>query len=176
MNFSPQELLVDLGVVGILLLAGQIMRSKLRIVQRLFLPASVTGGCIGLVLGPNGAGLLPVSMAASSYPGILIGLVFATLPFASRFVRPRAVTGRIATLWAYSSLTILLQWGVGILFATIALRAIWVDLSPGFGAMIAVGFVGGHGTAAAMATMFADLGWPDAHSLLMTSATMGILT
>ena len=176
MNLSPMELFVDLGMAGILLLVGQLLRSRVRIVQRLFLPASVTGGCLGLALGPNGADLLPISAAAGTYPGILIGLVFATLPFASHHTSLRSVSGRIASLWAYSSLTILLQWGVGILFATFVLQTIWSDLNPGFGALLAGGFVGGHGTAAALGSMFGDLGWSDAGSLAMTSATVGILS
>lgn len=159
-----------------LLLIGQLMRSRLRIFQRLFLPASVSGGCIGLALGPNGADFLPVSETAAKYPGILIGLVFATLPFASRHIGFRSISARITALWMYSSITILLQWAVGILFTTFFLQMVWSELSPGFGALIAGGFVGGHGTAAALGSMFANLGWPEGESLAMTSATVGILS
>jgi ESS family glutamate:Na+ symporter len=176
MTFTPWQVFVDLGFAAVLLLAGQLLRSNVRIAQRMFLPASVIGGFIGLALGPNGADLLMMSDAFSAYPGILIALIFASLPFAAKPVGFKAVSGRLADLWAFSSTAILLQWGVGILFTTLVLRSVWGELSPGFGALIAAGFVGGHGTAAAMGETFGDLGWPEAGSLAMTAATVGLLS
>ena len=56
MEFTPWTLLVDLGLAALLLLAGQIARAQLRPVQKLFLPASVIGGVLGLGLGTGGLG------------------------------------------------------------------------------------------------------------------------
>ena len=53
------------------------------LVQKLFLPANVLAGAAGLLLGPNGFAVLPLSSAIGTYPGILIALIFASLPFAS---------------------------------------------------------------------------------------------
>ena len=175
-TFTPWQLLVDFGFAAGLLLCGQIVRSNVSVVQRLFLPAGVIGGFLGLLLGPNGAGVLPMSTSIFVYPGMLIALVFATLPFASERVAFSRLSRRIADLWTFSSVAILLQWGVGILLTVGVLRVIWHDLNPGFGALIAGGFVGGHGTAAAMGESFIALGWPEARSLAMTSATVGILS
>ena len=86
MIFTPWQLFVDLGFAAVLLLVGQLLRSRVRLVQRMFLPASVIGGFIGLALGPNGADVLMMSAAFSAYPGILIALIFASLPFASEHV------------------------------------------------------------------------------------------
>jgi len=83
---------------------------------------------------------------------------------------------RLVHLWSFSTVAILGQWGVGILLAALVLRPFWPDLDPGFGALIAVGFVGGHGTAAAVGQVYAELGWPEAGPLAMTSATVGILS
>ena len=176
MDFTPWQLFVDVGFAALLLLFGQLVRSRVRSIQQLFLPASVVGGFFGLALGPNGADLLMMSASIATYPGILIALVFATLPFASEHVQFRALSRRVMDLWAFSSVAVLLQWGVGILFTVVALQTLWQELNPGFGALIAAGFVGGHGTAAAIGASFAELGWPQGGSLAMTSATVGILS
>ena len=176
MDLTPWQLFVDFGFAAVLLLLGQLIRSNVRFVQQLFLPASVVGGFLGLALGPNGAGLLAMSGSISAYPGILIALVFATLPFASEHVQFRALSRRVMDLWAFSSVAILLQWGIGILFTIVVLQTMWQEINPGFGALIAAGFVGGHGTAAAIGDSFGELGWPHGGSLAMTSATVGILS
>ena len=78
-------------------------------------------------------------------------------------------------LSGYSILAVLLQWGVGMVFALGLLSLAWPDLHPGFGTILAAGFVGGHGTAAAIGPAFAAGGWQDAQSLAMTSATVGVV-
>ena len=49
-------------------------------------------------------------------------------------------------------------------------------MHDGFGLLLAAGFVGGHGTAAAIGATFAQNGWEEATSLAMTSATVGIIS
>lgn len=176
MAVSPWEVFADFGIAALLLLVGQFARAKLGFVQRLFLPASVIGGFVGLALGPNGAGLLRLSGAFSLYPGILIALIFASLPFSSQQVSLRGASRQVTDMWAFSTTATVLQWGMGVLFTVVLLRPIWPSLNPGFGAILASGFVGGHGTAAAVGGTFDALGWPEATSLAMTSATVGILS
>ena len=69
-----------------------------------------------------------------------------------------------------------MQWAVGLLLTVYVLQWIWPDLHSGFSTILAAGFVGGHGTAAAIGSAFAELDWQDAQSLAMTSATVGILS
>ena len=176
MALSPWEVFADLGIAGLLLLTGQFLRSRLGLVQRLFLPASVIGGFIGLGLGPNGANVLKLSGVFSYYPGILIALVFASLPLSSERANLKGASRQLTDMWAYSTVITLLQWGLGVLFTVALLLHLWPSLNPGFGAVLASGFVGGHGTAAAVGETFRGLGWPEAGSLAMTSATVGILS
>ena len=49
------ELLCSLSIIGGLLLLGTFLRAKVKLFQKLFLPASVIGGFIGLLLGPRAA-------------------------------------------------------------------------------------------------------------------------
>lgn len=176
MILSPWEVFADLGIGGLLLLTGQLLRARVGLLQRLFLPASVIGGLLGLALGPNGAGVVPLSEAFPSYPGILIALVFAALPLSSERVDLKGASRPLTEMWGFSTVATLLQWGLGILCTLLLLRPLWPDLNPGFGAVLASGFVGGHGTAAAVGETFLGLGWNEATSLAMTSATVGILS
>ena len=176
MGFTAWTLFVDLGLAAVLLLVGQLIRAKVVFVQRLFLPANVVAGALALALGPNGAELMPFSQAIGVYPGILIALVFASLPFASTGSLLASNRRSVGELWSYSTATMCLQWGLGMLFGLVVLRWVWPGLHSGFGSILASGFVGGHGTAAAVGTAFADRGWDEAGSLAMTSATVGILS
>lgn len=169
----------DLGCVSVLLLAGLLARMWLVWVQRLFLPASVIAGFGGLLAGPNGLDALPFSPLLPQYPGVLITLVFAALPFTSQAFDWRTGSRRATELGAYSAALVLLQWGLGLAFSLTVLSLIWLDLPLGFGTILAAGFVGGHGTAAALGAAFNSLGeqsWPEAEALAMTSATVGILS
>ena len=51
---------------------------------------------------------------------------------------------------------------------------IW-DVPAGFGLILGAGFLGGHGTAAAVGEAFTNMGWEEATSLGYTSATIGLL-
>lgn len=176
MSFSPWMLFMDLGIVSGLILLGQLVRAKLRIAQELYLPASLIAGFLGLIFGPNGLGFLPFSGNIGIYPGILIALVFGALPLASEKASFREVYERVGNLWAYSQIGMILQWGGGALFGMFVLGAVWKNLNPAFGLMLASGFSGGHGTAAAMGAAFKGLGWEEAGTLAMTSATVGVVS
>lgn len=47
----------DFAVVSILLAIGYFLRMKVKLFQRLFLPASIIGGLVGLIIGPQILGL-----------------------------------------------------------------------------------------------------------------------
>ena len=175
MDFSPWVLFTDIGLVSLLLLAGTIIRAKVRFVQKLFLPASIIAGILGLALGPNGVGLLPFSDQIKVYPAILIAVIFGTLPLLSPRIDWNAIKTRVGSMWSFSQLAMVLMWGGGLLFAMLLINPFWNDIHDGFGLLLAAGFVGGHGTAAAIGSTFAQNGWAEATDLAMTSATIGII-
>ena len=175
MDFSPWVLFTDIGLVSLLLLAGTIIRAKVRFVQRMFLPASIIAGILGLALGPNGFGLLPFSGQIDVYPAILIAVIFGTLPLLSPKIDWNAIKTRVGSMWSFSQLAMVLMWGGGLFFALLVINPFWNDIHEGFGLLLAAGFVGGHGTAAAIGSTFAQNGWAEATDLAMTSATIGII-
>ncbi|UGB33232.1 sodium/glutamate symporter [Metabacillus sp. B2-18] len=176
MEFNAWSIFVDLGFVSILFLIGVILRSKVKFIQKLFLPAGIIAGLLGLLLGPNGVGFIPFSSQIGSYPGILIAVIFGALPLISPAVNWKVISKRVGSMWSYSQIVMICMWGGGLLFSLLVLNNIWGDLHSGFGLLLAAGFSGGHGTAAAIGAAFQSHGWENATSLAMTSATVGIIS
>lgn len=74
------DVVLDFGLMSALILAGQLLRAKVKFLQELFIPASLLAGIIGLICGPYGLGIIPFSEGFGSYSGALIVMVFAALP------------------------------------------------------------------------------------------------
>ena len=47
MEFTAYDLLVDVGWISVLLIVGNILRQRVRVLQQLLLPAPITAGLIG---------------------------------------------------------------------------------------------------------------------------------
>lgn len=176
-TFSPWVLLTDLGIISGLLLIGQLIRAKVKIIQQLFIPPSLLAGLLGLAFGPNGLDFLPLSNQVGTYAAVLIALVFGVLPLSSPKVSAKEVAGRVGPMWAYAQLGMLLQWALAGLFGLFVLKLIWPELNDSFGIMLSTGFYGGHGTAAAIGNAYANAtpAWEEAQSLGMTTATVGVV-
>ncbi len=171
-SFTPWSLFIDLGIISVLLLLAKWMRVRIKLIQELFIPPGLLAGVMALAFGPQGTGWLPLSSNTGTYAGILIALVFGSLPLLSSGTKGEGKS--VKALWAYSQIGMLLQWGVGGLLALLVLGKIWT-LQPGFGVSMPGGFCGGHGTAAAIGQAFDRLGYPDIMTLAMTAATVGII-
>ncbi len=173
--FTPWVLLTDLGIISALILVGKFIRVKVKLIQQLFIPPSLIAGVLGLAFGPNGLGWLPLSGSMGTYAAVLIALVFGALPLSSPKFSAKEVAGRVGPMWAYAQLGMLVQWGIMGLFGLFVLKLIWPELNDAFGVMLSTGFYGGHGTAAAIGEAFNGLGWDEAASLGMTTATIGVI-
>ena len=173
--FTPWVLLSDLGIISALLLVGKFIRVKVKLIQKLFIPPSLLAGVIGLAFGPNGLGWLPLSGSMGTYAAVLIALVFGALPLSSPKFTVKEVAGRVGPMWVYAQLGMLLQWALAGLFGLFVMKLIWPELNDAFGVMLSTGFYGGHGTAAAIGEAFNGLGWDEAASLGMTTATVGVI-
>lgn len=136
---------------------------------------SLIAGLLGLAFGPNGLGWIPLSNDLGTYAAILIALVFGALPLSSPNVSMKEVAKRVGPMWAYAQVGMLLQWALVGLFGLYVIKLIWPDLNDAFGIMLPTGFYGGHGTAAAIGSAFEGLGWDEARSLGMTTATVGVI-
>lgn len=173
--FTPWTFFTDLGLIFGLILIGKLIRVKVKIIQKLFIPPSLIAGLLGLAFGPNGLGWIPFTDNLGTYAAVLIALVFGALPLSSPKVSMKEVSDRVGPMWVFAQLGMLLQWALAGLFGLFVLKLIWPDLNDSFGVMLSTGFYGGHGTAAAIGSAYEGLGWDEARSLGMTTATVGVV-
>lgn len=167
-------LIIDVGIIGTLLLVGVVLRAYLRPLQWLLLPAPVIAGMLGFLLGPNMAGILPLSPMIGSYTTMLIAAVFASMAIAQDFTfskissEVRAFTGYGITMSAGQVL-------VGMLLALLVLDPLFD--SPNFmGLILFAAWSGGFGTSAAMGDVFASQGQAEVTSVAFSAATVGMLS
>ncbi|WP_445157288.1 sodium/glutamate symporter [Halomonas sp. E14] len=189
MTMTVGELFIALVLISLVLLASNAIRNVTPWLRRLFLPSSVIGGAILLLLGPEvagravtapfeeAAGLFPeyVFESWAALPGLLINVVFAAL-----FIG-RPIPG-LRTIWMRAGPQVVvgqtMAWGqyvVGLSLALIILAPVF-GMNPMAGALIEIGFEGGHGTAAGMADTFAELGFEEGADLALGLATVGIVS
>ena len=78
------DLLKSLSLLGLFLIIGFILRAKVKVFQKTFIPASVLGGTLLLILGPQVLNVLPTPSSWFDYyaiiPGILIVPVVTATP------------------------------------------------------------------------------------------------
>ncbi|SIS45498.1 glutamate:Na+ symporter, ESS family [Corynebacterium appendicis CIP 107643] len=173
MEFTPYDMLVDVGWISVLLIVGNILRQRVRVLQQLLLPAPITAGLIGLVLGPEVLDLVPFSDKIGDYTSILIAVVFASMAYSMDLGGSVAKGAR--NMWAFSTTMFMFQWGLFVLAGIYLFKPVF-GTEDWFGMMLPVGFVGGFGTAAAVGSALEDTaGAVAASSLGFTSATVGTL-
>lgn len=168
--------MVALGGLAVLLLAGFALQARIRVLGRLLLPASVIGGFIGLLGGPYVFNVVPTDVVSlwSGLPGVLINFVFAGLFLGVRVPNVSVLVRLGGPLFRFGAVTSLGQYVVAFVLAMVVLTPVF-GVPDLFACVLEVGFAGGHGTAAAMAGVFSDLGFEAGGALGQMSATVGIV-
>lgn len=176
---SVNDVLLDFAIASLFIMIGQLIRAKVKLVQKLFIPASMLAGFMALILGGQGFDVLPFSDSIGSYAGVLIILIFASVGingFSFQKDQFKAEINRIGSYFSYKVLAQTIQFSLCPLFGILVISKLFPEINYGFGLLLASGFSGGHGTAAAVGATFARLGDPDAMDIAMTCATVGILS
>ncbi|MEO1093818.1 MAG: sodium/glutamate symporter [Cyanobacteria bacterium J06638_28] len=179
-------------ILSFLVLVGRWIRQHVGLLQSLFLPSSIVAGVVALILGPGVLGAIvaatmgegtslsnglfpePILAVWSAIPGVFINIVFATI-FLGEFIPPPGEIWRRASPQVAFGQS--LAWGqyvIGLLLALLVLGPVF-GLPPVAGALIEIGFEGGHGTAAGMAGVFEEIGFEAGTDLAVGMATVGIV-
>lgn len=171
--------MVSFVCLSLLLAFGYWLRRRLVVLQRLYLPASVVAGLLGLVIlqvAHRKGAPLPADWTAgwSALPGILINVVFACLFLGVHIPSLARVWKSAGRQLAYGQIVAWGQYTVGAGLALMLFIPIF-GLPPIFGAILPVGFEGGHGTAAGLGPVFDELGWAAGRDFALAAATGGIL-
>ncbi|MBP1969164.1 ESS family glutamate:Na+ symporter [Virgibacillus natechei] len=190
---TPDQIGFTLLYLGVFLLIGKWIRVRVNWLQNLFLPSSVIGGFLALLLGPQVLGKIMGNFVGEDsfwttgfmtpevmevwevLPGLMINIVFATLFLG-------ATIPSLSKIWNIGgpqfSFGWTIGWGqyvIGILLAILVLSPFF-GLPPMAGALIEIGFEGGHGTAAGLQGTFEELGFSEGYDLAIGLATVGILS
>lgn len=172
------DVLHDFAFISLLLLVSFVLRNKIKLLQKYFIPGALIAGFLGMFLGPEVLGrvspvFIPFTSSLSQWAGVLVVVVCATqflgleLGKVNRDVM--ATTFLAGTLHQTQLLT-----GLGITFLC---GKFIPNLPLVFGFMPVWGFYGGHGNAATVGVIIQDAGyWQDAVSVGITFATIGILS
>jgi glutamate:Na+ symporter, ESS family len=179
-------------LIGILLLIGKWIRVSFSVFQKYFLPSSIIAGLIALLIGPEvlgkvigligeetilSGGIFPeeVLNSWSTFPSLLISVIFATL-FLGKDIP------RIKDIWFIAGPQVAfgqsLAWGqyvFGILITMLVLTPFF-GTNPMAGALIEIGFEGGHGTSAGLAETFRELEFEEGADLAVGLATVGVIS
>lgn len=163
-------------VLAIVWILARLIKRRTPLLHRYFIPSSIVGGILLILIGPQVAGIIPndITSFLSLLPAILINIVFAGLFIGKKIPGPRQVWQQAGPMIAFGNT---MAWGmylVAILLVLLLLGPVF-GAPPIFGALLEISFSGGHGTAAGLAPMFAELGWSDATDMALGLATFSII-
>ena len=140
---------------------------------------------LALVFGPEIVGRLVPALPGGligteiidlwrQMPGFLINIVFASLFLGKVVPGIKEIWRRAGPQVAFGQMVAWGQYVLGIGLTVLILAPVF-GVPPMFGALIEIGFEGGHGTAAGLGPTFAEVGWAEGQDLALAVATVGIV-
>lgn len=177
MNFGPYDFLIDFSLMSLLLFIAQLMRSRIKIIQNLYLPSSLIAGFMGLICSKQVLGILPFSEKISSYAYLGIVVLFASLFIGNENKGSfKTVISEVGDTFTLNLAAEIGQFGFSLLIGTFILTRFFPEVNQAFSILLPAGFVGGHGYAAAIGGTLQDVGgWDEAITIGQTFATLGLL-
>jgi ESS family glutamate:Na+ symporter len=191
MKYSTEQFFVSLLILlGFLFISYLLKRTVLK---SIIMPPSLIAGFLALLIGPGAFGpgisnlLQPlITLPDGLIPQWMVSIwkqmpaYWITVVFAGLFLG-KEIPG-IAMVWKQSMPNLLYgyilaigQYVIGLALAILLIRPLF-DGNVLSGALIAIGFQGGHGTVAGLQSTFANLGFDDGFDLGLGIATIGLLS
>lgn len=168
--------LESIVVFATILIIARFIKRGSGILQKFFIPSALVAGVGGLVLGPQVLGTIPVEITQywSRWPKYLITVVFAGLFLGKTIPGRKQIWKMSGPMIAFGNT---LAWGQYVLGALLVLFILGplFGTNPMAGALIEIGFEGGHGTAAGLEPTFAKLGWTEGTDIALGLATVSIV-
>ena len=189
---SAEQIGLSILFLGVALIAGKMVRVYVPVFSKYFLPSSIIGGLLVLVIGPEilGAlsvyfpegyqmeyGLLTENMLSvfSSLPVLLINLIFAALFLGKKIPDFKTIWSIAGPQVSFGQTVAWGQYVLGLLLAIFVLAPLF-NANPMVGALIEIAFEGGHGTSAGLAGTFSELGFEEGVDLALGLATVGVVS
>lgn len=184
------QLLQALSLLSVLLLVGTFLRAKVKLFQSLYLPASVIGGFIGMIISPEIFGRFSNYSISEEWiktysllPGILSVPIFAAIPLGMflnenkniKSMYPSKVLICFGLFQCASMSQSAIGYATNMFFSKINPQ---LNMYRTFGYELSAGFAGGHGLAAATGKLLEGFGipqWEIAQGVALTTATIGLI-
>lgn len=184
------QLLQALSLLSVLLLIGTFLRAKVKLFQSLYLPASVIGGFIGMIISPEILGRFSNYSISEEWiktysllPGILSVPIFAAIPLGMflnenkniKSMYPSKVLICFGLFQCASMSQSAIGYATNMFFSKINPQ---LNIYRTFGYELSAGFAGGHGLAAATGKLLEGFGipqWEIAQGVALTTATIGLI-
>lgn len=170
-------IVVSFAGLSLLLVIGKFLRVKIKLLQKLYIPTSVIGGILGLLVLQLLGDSIPAGWTAgwTRLPGFLINIVFAALFLGVTIPSFSTIWKKSAPQLGYGQVVAWGQYFVGLLVVLLFLKPLF-KVPDVFGVVMVVGFEGGHGTAAGLEETFRTFDWVAGKDYALASATMGVVT
>lgn len=169
-------LLDSIVAISLLILIARFIKRGSKNLQRFFIPSALIAGLGGLVLGPYALNAVSpeIFYQWSQFPKFLINIVFAGL-FLGKTIPSRKEVWRLSgPMIAFGNTLAWGQYVLGIGVTMLILTPLF-GVNPMVGALIEIGFEGGHGTAAGLASSFKELGWSQGTDIALGLATISLV-
>lgn len=169
---TSQTVFNDVVYFGVFLIAGFIIRELIKPLQRAFIPSSIIGGTLALILGQQVLGIVNVPDTIASYNGAFMNIIMTSVVIGIGFTFKKLrehLDYAFANIFLYGA-----QMGLGILLATL-LNRVWVGMPEGWGILGMFSYFGSHGGAAIAGGVLEELGSAGAVGIGMVLATGGLI-
>ena len=191
------QLLQALSLLSVLLLIGTFLRAKVKLFQSLYLPASVIGGFIGMIISPEILGRFSNYSISQEWiktysllPGILSVPIFAAIPLGMflnnsndnkkkniKSLYPSKVLICFGLFQCAAMTQSAIGYATNMFFSKVNPQ---LNMYRTFGYELSAGFAGGHGLAASTGKLLESFGipqyeWEIAQGVAMTTATVGLI-
>lgn len=156
--------------------AARAIKRNTGIFQRYFIPSSLIGGVILLIIGYQVVEIVPadISRWLAGLPALLINVVFATMFIGQKRPKVKDIWQQAGPMIAFGNT---IAWGmyvIGICLTLILFTPLFGTPAI-FGSLLEISFSGGHGTAAGLTPTFAQLGASEATNIALGLATFSII-
>lgn len=171
MTFS--SIFNDLVILFSFLLIGFVIREIIKPLQKLYIPASIIGGVLALIMGSQVLNIIEIPKSFSSMPGVMIVFVLTCSVLGVEINKSKinAYINHLCIMVSIYGMQMCIGTGLGYF-----LRKIWNDLPFGWGTAATFSFWGGHGTAASAGAVWAeDYGIVGNTDIGLIMSTIGVL-
>ncbi len=139
----PQGLMLsDLAIAGALLIFAKLLRVRITLLQKIYIPSAVLAGLFGLALGPAMLDVLPWTDTFTANAGILTAALFSALGLATDVPSPKTVATRAGSMWAFNQIASVSQWLFAAMFGLVITTLFWPEVSGALGVTMSAGFMG----------------------------------